>query len=352
MNKKQNINFFIIIAILCFLIAGMATQAQERFHWRIMIDSGFVEYPEWLVIAKEVEEKTEGRLKMDVFVPGEHPYKLSDYLQVIKSGDAEICAIIPGYMSGIEPGLSVLDLPLLIPNGNFEVYRELFNTFTKTYFQERMDNWNATIITASIGAGQNYYLKGGWIENSDSLKGKKIRSWSAEVSDFIKLMNGIPVTVALAENYTALQTGLLDGTTTNLNAALLNNFFDVCKNVVVGEVSFSSQIYVVNNDAWNSLPADIQQILKNALDERRKDWEYLYYRGASQVLLSAFVNFGVSAKPIPKEYRDELTKQAYESIWKAWINKSGDDGRESFKNVVKTLESMGYNIPVPDEFKK
>lgn len=351
-NQVKKSFLFLTMFILLLLVVSSHAIGQEKYHWRVMIDSGFVELEDLHRAVDEIAEKTDGRLTMDIFLPGEHPYKLSDYLQVVKSGEAEICSIIPGYVSGIEPGLTVLDLPLLIPEGDFNVYRELFEKFEQGYFKQLMDEWNGRILISSLTSGQNYYLKEGWIENSDSLKGKKIRSWSNEVTNFIKLMNGIPVTVALAENYTALQTGLLDGTTTNINAAYLNNFFDICKNVVVGEVSFSSIIYVVNKDAWNSLPLDIQEIIEDTFMKRDDEWELIYYRQASETLMKSFIEHEISAKPIPKEYRAELRGKAYKAIWEPWLEKVGDSGKEAFIEVVSGLLELGYDVPVPDEYKK
>ena len=344
--KNAKINLIFLVVILILATFSIFTYAQE-FHWRCMIPTtGGWEEPQWYVLAEEIKNATDGKLIIDVYIPGEHPYKLADTLKAVSTGEAEICGIIPGYVSGIEPGLTVLDLPLLIPGGNFEIYKELFEKFQKGYFKKILEKWNSKEIISTLMSGQNYYLKEGWIENSESLKGKKIRSWSAEVTNFIKLMNGIPVTIAFNENYTALQTGLLDGTTTNFLAAYKANLFDQCKHVVMAQVSFSSIIYLVNIDAWNKLPKNLQEIVENIFESKRELWETANFKEAGEVLQLAFLTKGIEARGIPVAYRNELTEGAYEAIWKPWIEKAGKSGEEAFNEVVKILKQLGYDVPL------
>ena len=344
--KKSKIKYILLLTIILigiFSICGFA----ENFHWKCIIPANSsYEINEWRALSKEIEEVTEGQMVIDIYVPGEHPYKLADTLKAISTGEIEIAGIIPGYVSGIEPGLSVLDLPLFIPEGSFEIYRELYTELRKGYFKDLLEKWNAREIFSAFMSGQNYYLKDGWIENSESLKGKKMRSWSTEVSNFIKLMGGVPVTLAFNENYTALQTGLLDGTTTNFNSAYNAKFFDICKHVVMAQVSFSTDIYVVNIDAWNKLPADLQETLTNIFESRRDDWETANFKRTGEVLQLAFVEYGIEAKPIPKEYRKELTEGAYEAIWKPWLKRAGESAEEAFEQIVEQIQELGYEVPI------
>ena len=345
-NLKRHI--LIGSVLLGVLLIFSISSYSKQYHWKCMIPStGSWEESQLYLLADEIKLETDGQVTIDVYIPGEHPYKLADTLKAVSTGEAEICGIIPGYVSGIEPGLTVLDLPLLIPNGDFTIYQNLFHEFKDTYFKEIFDKWNSKEIISTLMSGQNYYLKDGWIENSESLKGKKIRTWSAEVTNFIKLMNGIPVTLAFDENYTALQTGLLDGTTTNFWLLTKANLFDVCKNAVMAQVSFSSIIYLVNVEAWNSLPQNLQSTLNEIFESKRELWETANYKEAGAILQLAFLTHGINAKGIPMSYRQELREGAYEAIWKPWIENAGEAGEEAFNVVVEIIEKLGHDIPLP-----
>ena len=233
----------------------------------------------------------------------------------------------------------------MLPLTNLKIVNELRTGYLNKVF----DKWGVKEVFNYLTSGQEFYLKEGWIEDFNSLKGKKIRTWCTEVTDFIKLMNGIPVSIPLGENYTALQTGLLDGTTTSFVAAYNNNILDTCKNVVISETSFSGTMYVVNKDVWNELPEEIQKIATEVFERNRELHELDLQTMAAQTLQKAFITHDIKAHPIPRDFRKELTKRAYNAIWKPWIKRAGENGQEAFDLVVNILEDMGYKIPIPKE---
>ena len=120
--------------------------------------TGSWEESQWYLLADEIKLATDGQVAIDVYIPGEHPYKLADTLKQFQQGSRNMWHY-SGYVSGIEPGLTVLDLPLLIPNGDFTIYQNLFNKFKDTYFKEIFDKWNSKEIISTLMSGQNYYLK-------------------------------------------------------------------------------------------------------------------------------------------------------------------------------------------------
>lgn len=320
----------------------------KEYRWKVVCTvAGSADEEALNSVARDIDVATNGQIKMDIFYPGEHPYQGADILRAISIGEIDIAGLIGGYISGIEPIFAVTDIPLLIPYGDFDTYLLLFEELKNGYYKEVFSKWNIKEIFTLHKSGQQFYLKDGWIENFDSLKGKRIRTWCAEVTDFIKLMNGIPVTIPLGENYTSLQTGLLDGTTTNIVAARRNNIFDLCKNVVIGEHAFGAGMYVINLNAWNELPIELQEIATEVFETNRKKFERSYQTEAAVVLQTLFITQEVKAHPIPKAFREELMNRAYDAIWKPWIDRAGKSGQEAFDLVVNILEKKGYDLPVP-----
>jgi len=344
---KKVFYYFSIVLTISTLIAIMNVSAQE-YRWKLICPvAGSADQEALDSVVRDINVATNNQIKIDIFYPGEHPYKSADFLRAVSTREIEMVGIIGGYISGIEPIFGLVDLPLLIPNGDFEVYLQLFEKLRSGYFKEVFANWNIKECFTLMKSGQEFYLKDGWIENFDSLKGKKIRTWCTEVTDFIKLMNGIPVSIPLGENYTALQTGLLDGTTTNIIAADGNNIFDLCKHVVISENSFSVTMYVINQEVWNELPGELQKIVTEVFENNRKKYERVYQIKAAETLQKLIVTKEVKASPIPKAFRQELVNRAYDAIWKPWIDRSGEDGQKAFDLAVSILEEMGYKISVP-----
>jgi len=342
-NMKRGIFILIIIIlVLCMLPTGVCA---KNYNWKCItscLGSGAAD--RIVQVAKEIEKATDGQLKIDVLIPGEHPYKLGDQLKAVSNGEVQMGFLIAGYISGLEPSFMPIDLPLLIPAGRFDIYRALFKKLSDGYYNEVFNDWGVRLVLYSLTPSQNYYFKDAWIENSDSLKGKKIRSWSKEVSNLIVLMGGIPVTLAYEDIASGLQTGLLDGTTTNFYTAYATNVFEQCKNVNMVQASFSEEMVVINNKAWSQLPEDIQEIVQNILDAEQETFEMVNFYPVAFAFEGACAEFGVEIRSLPKDYREELVKGAYQAIWKPWLDNAGEKGVKAFNVVVKELESMGYEI--------
>ena len=79
-----------------------------------------------------------------------------------------------------------------------------------------------------------------------------------------------------AETYTALQTGVIDASST---AAFVYNdlkFYEVCKHYYSNKWGMPTNNMIVNMDKWNALPADMQAILDMAgkMDAYNQDLAY------------------------------------------------------------------------------
>lgn len=75
------------------------------------------------------------------------------------------------------------------------------------------------------------------------------------------------VSVAWADLYTALQTGVCDGAVGATLISCYDSFRDVTKYWVPYHCTIENLDYMINQDTWNELPEDLQTILQEAIDE-------------------------------------------------------------------------------------
>jgi len=346
MKRYWKRNFCIVISVVFLLLLFTLTSFSQEYYWKFAVSTSNPSFGYLLdSIANDVNEATNGQVKIDYFYPGEHPYKGADVLRAVSSGEFEMAGIHPGYISGVEPTFGIMELPLLIPNGEFEIYLQLYEKFRQGYFKEILEKkWNLKESFSIMMSGQQFYLKDGWIEDFNSLKGKKIRTWCIELTDLIKLLNANPVSLPLSENYTALQTGLLDGTTTNFVAAYQNNFFDLCKYVSLTEHVFSTIMCVINQDAWNQLPDELKETVTEVYEANRDKLYRDLQTKAAVTLQEAIIKQGIKVSALPKAFRKELQEKVYEAVWKPWLNRSGEEGKKVFDTAVDLFKEMGYSI--------
>jgi len=321
-----------------------APAAVEPIKWMWMNMSNSWDARALPQLVEAIETGTGGRLQIDIFLPGEHPYKLGDMLNAVKLGETDVGQVYGGYATAIEPRLGVLDIPFMTP-GDIEAYVELYNSFAEGFFDDVWAEWNTTQIIPLFMGAQQFYLKEGWIENWDSLKGKRIRSWSTDVGNMISLLNGTPVQISWGDVYTSLQTGLIDGMVTSFDAAYSNGMLEICKNVVIASTQYVTAPYLVNQDSLAALPADVRDDLLRTI-EANTDWYSLgLIRQDGVSLMSAFLTEQIQARPIPTALRQEILNKAYDNIWKPWIERAGPEGADAFNQVAKVLIASGREVP-------
>ena len=298
-------------------------------------------------LVKEIETATDGQLKIEVFYPGEHPYTIGDMLVAISEGNCEIAQISHGYSSTVDPRLAVLDLPMLIPGGVFKTAGEVYDAVNEQLFSGIWGNYNVQPILKSEWGSQAVWLKPefGFIENWDSLKGLKIRTWSRETADLITTLGGEPVSIAGSEVYTALQTGLLDGLVTSPEGVFGMRATEVVKRGSLLAALYPVISFTANSDALAELPTDVRDSFLGLMADRADWFEEGNIKGEGVALQAMVLLDFVQVHPIPKAFREELREASYEGIWKPWMERAGPEGVAGFNQVAEILINMGHTVP-------
>ena len=100
------------------------------------------------------------------------------------------------------------------------------------------------------------------IRTADDLKGLKIRSMEIPAyTTMLESMGAVATPIAWAELYTSLQTGVVDGQENPPANVLNGSLQEVQKYYTLDQHSISSLVLMMNEDFYQSLPADLQQVV-------------------------------------------------------------------------------------------
>ena len=133
-----------------------------------------------------------------------------------------------------------------------------------------VDDLQEIVLASTGGVVMNHHLFSGnyqyffckdKVETLDDFKGKKTRSHSAALSDWIEGMGASAQFVAFAEVYTALERGILDCGVTGADASHGQRWYEVTNYMIGPLISWPFVNNVINAEKWNSIPADLQNIL-------------------------------------------------------------------------------------------
>lgn len=214
------------------------------------------------VFKKYVEEGSDGRITVEILGSGS------------MGGEREILEGVT--MGTIEGGMAMSSL--------FTTYLPDWNIFDLPFvFKDRAD-WAAKVDgemgqllaaeTESMHVKVLSYFDGGFrvISNTkrpilgmDDFKGMKNRvGESTLMIDTHKALGDNPVPMSFGEIYTALQQGTIDGVDTSVIYVQDGNFQEVTKYSTLTNHTALQMVTFINQDFFDSLPADLQQVVTDA----------------------------------------------------------------------------------------
>jgi tripartite ATP-independent transporter DctP family solute receptor len=246
-----------------------------------------------LELAKRVEEKTKGQLKVEVYPSGqlgENPAML----QGVQIGTIEGIIIPTLFISGFHELYNVLDLPFLFPD-----------TDTALRFSKDAAGQSLLKSVESKGVkGLAFWAQ--WMNiavanfpatSPDAFKGKKFRTMPARiVMDRFQEWGASPVPTVLGELYNALQQKVVDGASLTFTEIFDFKLHETVKYITKLDDSLLAEVILVNKKWFDGLPADVRQVLaeeaqstadyrlaveKTGMDER---WAKVKADGKNEIL--------------------------------------------------------------------
>lgn len=320
---------------------GHSSSSKTNYHWK-MVTTWPKNFPGLGSAATNfsrlVDEMSEGRLTVTVYGAGELVPALGVF-DAVSSGSVEAGHGAAYYWKGkntatqfftaIPFGMNAQEMNgWLYYGGGMELWREIYEPFNLVPF-----------------AGGNTGIQmAGWfnkqINSMDDIKGLKMRipGLGGEVWN---RAGGSSINIPGGELYTALQTGVIDATEwVGPYNDLALGFYQVADYYYYPgwHETGSTLELIVNKDAFNALPKDLQAIVETA--SRMANQDMLdEFTGRNNTALQELINtHQVDVRPIPKPVLLELEKIAHQ-IYSEEAEKNPD-----FKRVYKAYKTFQDNV--------
>ncbi|MFO7975753.1 MAG: TRAP transporter substrate-binding protein [Candidatus Hydrogenedentota bacterium] len=215
---------------------------------------------EW---AREIEKRTDGRVEITIY-PGGSLTKAPDVYEGVVNGVSDIGMSCFAYTRGRFPLLEGLDLPLGYPDG--ATATRLANEMVEKYQPEEVADTHLLYIHAH---GPGILASKKPVNKLEDMAGLKVRATGLS-SKVVESLGGAPVGMSQPETYEALQKGVVEATLCPIETLKGWKQGEVIEYVIdTSCVGYTTAMFVtMNKDAWNKLPADIQQIF----DEVNAEW--------------------------------------------------------------------------------
>ncbi len=214
---------------------------------------------EW---GKEIEKRTNGRIKIDV-LPGGTLTPADKCYDGVEKGISDLGMSVFAYTRGKFPLTEVIDLPIGIKSGMAAT--KLINEYYKK-FQPRELSGVKVMFLHAHGPGLLHTKNS--VTKLEDVKGMKIRC-TGLATKIVEKLGGTPVAMPMGETYDALSRGVVDGSLAPQESLFAWKWGEVVKFTLESySASYSSGMFVVmNKDKWNTIPPDVQKIIEQVNEE-------------------------------------------------------------------------------------
>ncbi len=214
---------------------------------------------------KRLEELSKGKIDVQVY-PSSQLYKDNAVLKALKLDSVQMAAPSFSKFGKIVPQLALFDLPFLFKDMDHlhRVQDGMVGTKLKQMVTDKgyvaLNFWDNHFKQLSSS-------KKPLIVPSDAA-GQKFRIMSSKVLEAqFHSVGANPQMMPFSEVYSGLQQGVIDGQENTNSNIYTKKFHEVQKYLTLSNHGYLGYLVVMSEKFWNSLPADLQKLVKQAMDE-------------------------------------------------------------------------------------
>ena len=285
--------------------------------------------------ARLVEERTEGRVKIQLF-PNNMLGAESATRDMVKTGGVDIVCL-GSAANNYNAAQNLITACYLFQNEEETDYMLFDSEFAHKYLHDDYEANNNVIYLTSWVQSPRQTMATRAFTSPEELKGLKLRVpagipvWeSAWMS-----MGALTVSMGLGDAFAALQQGACDGVEGPIDQLYFNSFQEVAKELIMTRHNYYSYQMLINKDSFAKLSEDDQQVLRDTALELDEYHDQLRDENVNK-LLDDLKSQGVHVTELTDEQLAVFAERCQPAIEKnmdSW-------GQECYDEFMAELESF------------
>jgi tripartite ATP-independent transporter DctP family solute receptor len=221
--------------------------------------------------AELVNQKSNGRIKIDVFPSGQLGDEKTMYQTLQMGGGAiDICRANTNSLGdfGMKK-LTLFGLPFIFRD-RAHLWSVLNSDIGKEFLHEPEDLKSGFhgLFYLDEGSRNFFTVKNKPVKSIEDFKGLKLRvPTTALMTDTVAALGVQSTPISFSELYSALQTGTVDGAEQPHSGYFSNRFYEVAPNYILTGHTYSPSIVIMSEQVWNTLDDEAKQIITEASQE-------------------------------------------------------------------------------------
>ncbi|MEK3978521.1 C4-dicarboxylate TRAP transporter substrate-binding protein [Psychrobacillus sp. FSL K6-2836] len=322
MKKLNKWTLFTLLTILALLVSACSEKdsskdGEVKGDEKVVINVAYGNQPgepidqlakKWKELA---EEKSEGKLEL-VLYPSSQLGSEKDVVEQAIMGNNVVIFTGYDFLMDYVPDVGILTAPYLT-----EDFDDLLYLTTTDWFKEQTEKLNTEgidIVTTNTIYGKRQLMTTEPVLTPNDLKGMKIRVPNNQM--YIKsfeALGAVPTPMPLADLYTALQQGLIDGAENPLPVLKGSKMNEIAKHLSLTEHTKIMSPWIAGTAFMESLPEDLVKILKESGDEAG-EYAKAITDQESETVLAEFEAEGIEIHEVDLKPFKEAAKSVYTSF--------------------------------------
>ncbi|MGV0878956.1 TRAP transporter substrate-binding protein DctP [Martelella sp. FLE1502] len=211
--------------------------------------------------ARDLETLSDGRIKVDRY-PNGVLHHVTEGFKALASGIVDVAPAYPVYMASSFQLIHAMDLPYVLPDSNIAAGR-VVNEEYADYMRPEYEKMG--IYLAFAGTTATYdILADVPINTLEDLKGLKIRAAGTTATEIVTRLGAVPVNISVADAYSALQSGVVDGAFLAPGDMEAYNLHEQAQHLYRTRAARVFVAIGMRKDMYDGLPEDLQNVFKEA----------------------------------------------------------------------------------------
>ncbi len=223
--------------------------------------------PGWtthLVLAKEIERRSHGRIKVELYPNGQLG-GIEATVNMVQQNIIQASDPSTGAFATTYPPVQVFSIPYLFPDRDV-AWKVLDGPFGKSMIEDMAAKTGIRPLMWSENGGfRNYSNSKRVIHSPADMVGLKIRTMNNPVDmEIVKALGASPTPIPWAELYTSLQTGVVDGQENSITTFMVPKLEEVQKYMTLDGHVYSVNCAIISEKFYQSLPDDLKAVVQQS----------------------------------------------------------------------------------------
>jgi len=247
------------VAALAACTVACAAHAQTKWDMPTPYADGEFHTRNVVLFVEQVAKSTNGQLDIKVHSNGsliKHP----ELMRAVSTGQVNIGEFLLGQFANEEPVFAVDNLPFLA--AGYDNAWKLYQA-QKAVLEKKLQARGMRLLYSVAWPGQGIYTKNPMKSVAD-LKGTKFRTYSPQTARLAELLGASPTVIQVPEVPQAFATGTISAMITSSATGTSTKAWEFVKNYYSTNAMHPKNVVVVNDRAFQRLPAAQQKALAEA----------------------------------------------------------------------------------------